>query len=351
MRVLVLDPWGVNGPSKYLNGLVYGLSESAEVYLFTNYYFKKTTNASFQVHNIFFKLSEKMKNGMARKLIRGAEYIIGYLKIFCFLKKMKEFDELTIQDDFMFYKVMQNKELCGKIIQTLLGNKIGKIVELTPQNIIKNTYSSKGVRLDVLAKDEDQKLYNIEMQMMNEHYIIFRLRYYQASIDISSLEAGQGYDELPNVIIVFLCNKDPLGYNLPLYTLKNYCLQTNSVVDDGTTHIIINYSLYELIEDEELRAFCRYCKTKEITSKLTEEVDYMINNIKQSELAKQEYTFLFNRYPDDIQLAMKEGLQKGIKEGREKGILTTARRMKENNFDIPTIAKITGLSKQEIERL
>ena len=65
----------------------------------------------------------------------------------------------------------------------------------------------------------------------------------------------------------------------------------------------------------------------------------MINNIKQSELAKQEYTFLFNRYPDDIQLAMKEG------------ILTTARRMKENNFDIPTIAKITGLSKQEIERL
>jgi hypothetical protein len=25
--------------------------------------------------------------------------------------------------------------------------------------------------------------------------------------------------------------------------------------------------------------------------------------------------------------------------------------MKENNFDIPTIAKITGLSKQEIERL
>ena len=146
-----------------------------------------------------------------------------------------------------------------------------------------------------------------------------------------------------------------MGYNLPLYTLKNYCLQTNSIVDDGTTHIIINYSLYELMEDKELRAFCRYCKTKEITSKLTEEVDCMINNIKQSELAKQEYTFLFNRYPDDIQLAMKEGLQKGIKEGRQKGIkegrITTARRMKENNFDIPTIAKITGLSKQEIERL
>ncbi|MGP1437459.1 MAG: Rpn family recombination-promoting nuclease/putative transposase [Treponema sp.] len=262
-------------------------------------------------------------------------------------KKMKEFDELTIQDDFIFYKLMQNKGLCTKIIQTLLSSKIGKIIELTPQNIIKNTYGSKGVRLDILAKDEKQRLYNIEMQMMNEYYIVFRLRYYQASIDISSLESGQGYNELPNVIIVFLCNKDSLAYNLPVYTLKNYCLQTNSIVDDGTTHMIINYSLYELIKDEELRAFCRYCKTKEITSKLTEEIDNMISNIKQNELARQEYSFLFNRYPDDIQLAIQEGRQKGVAEG----ILTTAKRMKENDFDISTIAKITGLSKQEIEYL
>ena len=122
MRVLVLDPWGVNGPSKYLNGLVYGLSESAEVYLFTNYYFKKTTNASFQVHNIFFKLSEKMKNGMARKLIRGAEYIIGYLKIFCFLKKMKEFDVIHINwllmynMDVLFLKRLHR--YCKKIVYT-----------------------------------------------------------------------------------------------------------------------------------------------------------------------------------------------------------------------------------------
>ena len=63
---------------------------------------------------------------------------------------------------------MQNKKLCGKIIQTLLGNKIGKIVELTPQNIIKNTYSSKGVRFDILVRDEAQRLYNVEMQIMKE---------------------------------------------------------------------------------------------------------------------------------------------------------------------------------------
>ncbi|MGP1438797.1 MAG: Rpn family recombination-promoting nuclease/putative transposase [Treponema sp.] len=160
-------------------------------------------------------------------------------------RKIKPFNDLTIQDDFMFYKIMQNTNLCAKIIQTLLCEKIGKITKVIPQNKIENTYTSKGVRLDVLVKDEKQCLYNIEMQMMTEHYIVFRLRYYQGSIDVSSLDSGQSYNELPNVIIVFLCNKDPLGYNLPIYTLKNYCLQTNSVIEDGTTHIIINYSLYE----------------------------------------------------------------------------------------------------------
>ena len=76
--------------------------------------------------------------------------------------KPKPFDALTIQDDFMFYKVMQNKELCTKILETILGDKIGKITYLNQQKIIANSYGAKGVRLDVLAKDEEEKLYNVE---------------------------------------------------------------------------------------------------------------------------------------------------------------------------------------------
>lgn len=156
-------------------------------------------------------------------------------------RKLKQFDDLTIQDDFVFFKIMQNEKLSTKIIQTILGEKIGTITKLTTQKIIKNSYGSKVVHLDVLVKDDESRLYSIEMQMMNEDCIVFRLRYYQGSIDVSLLESEQGYNELPNVIIIFLCRKDPLGYNIPVYILKNYCLQTNSVVENGTTHIIINY--------------------------------------------------------------------------------------------------------------
>ncbi|MGP1438798.1 MAG: hypothetical protein ACTTKH_06985 [Treponema sp.] len=85
----------------------------------------------------------------------------------------------------------------------------------------------------------------------------------------------------------------------------------------------------------------------------------MINEIKQNELARQEYTFLFNRYPDDIQRAikrsekkgLKKGIEKGLEKGIEQGILNTALNMKKANCDVSFISSITGLTKEEIEKL
>ena len=260
---------------------------------------------------------------------------------------MKSFDELTIQDDFMFYKLMQDPLLCKKVLQTVLGRRIGGIITLKRQEIIDNSYGAKGVRLDVVAKDDEKKLYNVEMQMSNDSSLVYRLRYYQGSLDVAALDKGQDYDELPQTIIIFLCNGDMLGRGLPICTIKKYCVEDGIIVDDGTKQIVINYSLYDLIEDEELKAFCRYCKTNEISSELTKEIDMEVNAIKQNERARQEYSFLFNRYPDYIQKAMKEGEKKGIAQGR----FETARNCLSLNLPVETIAKITGLTKEEIEQM
>ena len=84
-----------------------------------------------------------------------------------------------------------------------------------------------------------------------------------------------------------------------------------------------------------------------------------VSTIKENQVFLKEYDFFYARMQDEReegrqegrQEGRKEGIQEGIQEGMEKGILTTARRMKENNFDISTIIKITGLSKQEVEYL
>ena len=40
----------------------------------------------------------------------------------------KRYEELTIADDFMFYKVMSDEELCKELLETILGIKIKRLV-------------------------------------------------------------------------------------------------------------------------------------------------------------------------------------------------------------------------------
>ena len=81
----------------------------------------------------------------------------------------KSFDDLTIADDFMFCKVMQNEGICKEFLEMVLSNKIGKIAYLSPQNSVAAGIEAKSIRLDVFVKNEDGKSYDIEMQVSNEN--------------------------------------------------------------------------------------------------------------------------------------------------------------------------------------
>ena len=76
---------------------------------------------------------------------------------------IKSFDDLTIADDFMFCKIMQDESICKQFLEMILANEIGKIVYLSPQNSVTTGIEAKSVRLDLLVKDEAGKSYDIEM--------------------------------------------------------------------------------------------------------------------------------------------------------------------------------------------
>ena len=84
---------------------------------------------------------------------------------------VKRFEDLTLQDDFMFYKVMQNPDLCKKLIEILISNTIGKIVYISVQHNINTYEQAKSVRFDVLVQTENGKFYDVEMQVSNERNI------------------------------------------------------------------------------------------------------------------------------------------------------------------------------------
>ena len=43
------------------------------------------------------------------------------------MKRIKDWEELTIQDNFLFQKVMRNKRLCQHLIEKILQVKIADI--------------------------------------------------------------------------------------------------------------------------------------------------------------------------------------------------------------------------------
>ncbi len=56
-------------------------------------------------------------------------------------------------------------------------------------------------------------------------------------------------------------------------------------------------------------------------------------------------------YETAVAEGMAKGMAKGIKQGMAKGILQIARNMKEEGIPLPTIARLTGLGVEELEKL
>lgn len=94
MKVLLIDPWGVNNTSEYLNGLILGISSLCNLTVFTNYFFVEKHNYSANINKVFFRLSEH-NDSRYRKYIRGIEYVYTYFRIIIHLFRNK-YDVLHI---------------------------------------------------------------------------------------------------------------------------------------------------------------------------------------------------------------------------------------------------------------
>ena len=107
----------------------------------------------------------------------------------------------------------------------------------------------------------------------------------------------------------------------------------------------------------------------EMARKKNKEIDKAIDIINQMSMDEKEWNLYISRqraiwdYNTGMRTAREKGLEEGIKEGREEGIkegikegakqerLEIAKNMLEEKVDIQIIAKVTGLTKEEIDKL
>ena len=153
----------------------------------------------------------------------------------------KNYEELDFTDDFMFCKVLTNNpELCHELLELVIGKKVGKFTRLDKQKPIEITADGKGIRFDVYSEDEQDIVYDCEMQTSGNDNLPKRTRYYQGMIDLNLIERGADYSELKKSYIIFICTFDVFGQGLHKYTFRNYCEEFPPLeLDDESTKIFL----------------------------------------------------------------------------------------------------------------
>ena len=234
---------------------------------------------------------------------------------------IKPFEELTIKDDFMFGAVMSEEKNLKPLLEYILGIKIAHITYPERQKTISANYGYKSVRLDVYCEDDNNTVYNIEIQVANEKDLAKRIRYYHDMIDINILEQGRKVTELKNSIVIFICDFDYYGKDRYMYTFKGQCQEDSSVyLDDGTLSVVlyINGSVGEI--NEELKAALKYMAGQAPPEgTYADNLDKAVKKVKINEKWRRDYMTLAMKLDEEREFGKYEEKVSAVREGRNKG--------------------------------
>ncbi len=238
---------------------------------------------------------------------------------------VKSYNELELKDDFMFGKVMGNRALCKKLLETLLETDITEITYPEREKFIQITRDEKNVRLDVYVKDGDSRVYDAEMQRKHKTEDIRNLpkrsRYYQGIIDLNLLESGMEYGELPESYVIFICTFDPFGQGKSRYIFQNLCMEDKETeLADGTTKIFFNTKGDEEGISEETKFLLRYIESNKAENAFTRELDKEVCRVRRNVEWRREYMKSILFWEETRIEARREGLAEGREEGLEQGI-------------------------------
>lgn len=195
----------------------------------------------------------------------------------------------TIANNFIFYKIMRyNPDVCKELLETLLEMEIDHI-EMRGEETIETDYGSKGIRLDVYAKNKTQA-FNLEMQATDTKELAERSRYYQGSIDVDCLNAGQKYKELKDSYVIFICIQDIFEKGLPRYSFENFCVEDTSVkLNDRAYKLFFIAENCDKILNEKQRAFLGLVLGKKPEDKFSERIAQLTEEAKHNTQWKRQY--------------------------------------------------------------
>jgi predicted transposase/invertase (TIGR01784 family) len=306
----------------------------------------------------------------------------------------KEYLDLKI--DFMFKQLFgqtRRKHITIALLNDLLGRTNedrDRIIDLTFENteIIQERKEGKSVRLDLTVITTSDERINVEIQIINNHDMPERILYYWAKSYSNIIHSGDTYQMLkPSIMISIL--------NYPLFPSETDRFHTIFHIREDEGHFLwsnhLEFHVFDLrtfmvqwkkyrrqmkrMENKEwpwlmMLSVADYRKEKLDKELFNELEEWAMNEEKVREAliewetlsANKENRALYEARTKELRdtlsnlegerrLGKDEGRIEGRIEGKIEEKQTIAQKMMDEGIEISIVAKITGMSTEEIKKL
>ena len=223
----------------------------------------------------------------------------------------------TLMSDTFMRNVFKHMECVEYVLQVIMDRKDLRVVDSVVQKDYKNLQGRSAI-LDCVARDVENKRYDVEVQQKNEGASPKRSRYHSGLVDMNTLEAGQKFEELPDSYVIFITREDVLGYGLPINRIERMIGEIGVDSEDGSHIIYVNAAMQD--EETELGRLMHDFHCKNAGEMYSEVLAKRVRELKETEEGVysmcQEMDEIYN---EGILLGEKRGEERGITIGDERG--------------------------------
>ena len=213
-----------------------------------------------------------------------------------------------LDDDFMT-KVFEDISCAELLLRIILNDEGIRVLEAHSQRGIKNL-QGRSVKLDILAVDSHNRVFNVEVQRSDRGAGAKRARYNSALIDANVTEPGDQYEDLNETFVIFITENDVMKAGLPIYHIDRVVRETGKLFEDEEHIIYVNSQIKDETKLGRLMHDFSCTDAKDMYNKvLADRVRYFKEDERGVEIMCREMEIMRNQ-------AHEEGIQKGIEKGR-----------------------------------
>lgn len=263
------------------------------------------------------KETRVMEDSLDQELIKGRE------------KRVARARGMNLLSNVFMSVALDDKQACQYVLRILLGSPELVVKQVRVQYRISRIVSHDAI-LDILAEVGTNRLVNIEIQRADTVDHARRTRFYGAMIDSEYLAKGKGYNELPDVHILYISETDLWGVGRTCYPVKKYFQDTELPYDDGMHVLYVNAAVDD---GSEIAGLMKYFKTADP------------NDMEHGDLSRRVHFLKCEEGGREIMCKISdEWLREGIEIGEMKAKKETAIKMAGRGTAVDAIADLLDVS-------